>query len=209
MAFNPLPEEGKPGGTADRAGSATGGPATEGERRPGGADRGDGGEAGAKPAGGTYAQGEEVPLRGYAVLAGAYTTATVVFALGLRKSGRTLPSRVPPWDVLLLGAATYKASRLLAKDKITGLVRAPFTRRKEAISASEVMDEPRGHGLRLATGELLACPFCLAAWAGTALVCGYAVAPRATRLVACGLSAVTISDWLQYAWSITQERAEG
>ncbi|MEV5599182.1 DUF1360 domain-containing protein [Streptomyces sp. NPDC052496] len=189
MAFNPLPEEGKPGGTAGRAGSADG--------------SADG------PADGTYAQGEEVPMRGYAVLAGTYTAATALFALGYRKSGRTLPSRVPPWDVLLLGAATYKASRLLAKDKITSLVRAPFTRRKEAVSASEVMDEPRGHGLRLAAGELVACPFCLAAWIGTSLVCGYAVAPRATRLVACGLSAVALSDWLQYAWSVTQERAEG
>ncbi|MEU7190717.1 DUF1360 domain-containing protein [Streptomyces sp. NPDC045369] len=154
-------------------------------------------------------EAEEVPLRGYAVLSGAYVTATALFALGFRRSGGTLPARVPPWDVLLLGAATYKASRLLAKDKITSLVRAPFTRRTGTISASEVMDEPRGHGLRLATGELLACPFCLAAWVGTSLACGYAVAPRATRLAACGLSAVTISDWLQYAWSITQERAEG
>ncbi|RSO08873.1 hypothetical protein DMH18_18830 [Streptomyces sp. WAC 06783] len=194
MAFNPLPEEGKPGGTADRAGSAT----DDGHRRCG---AGHGDEA--------YAPGEGIPLRGYAVLAGGYAGATALFALAFRKSGRTLPSRVPPWDLLLLGAATYKASRLLAKDKITALVRAPFTRRKETISASEVMDEPRGHGLQLAVGELLACPFCLATWVGTSLVCGYAVAPRATRLVATGLSAVTISDWLQYAWSVTQERAEG
>ncbi|MFH8410243.1 DUF1360 domain-containing protein [Streptomyces sp. NPDC018019] len=194
MAFNPLPEEGKPGGTGDRVGSAAAG----GHRHCG---AGRGGEV--------YAPGEGIPLRGYAVLAGSYAGATALFALGFRKSGRTLPSRIPPWDLLLLGTATYKASRLLAKDKITSLVRAPFTRRKEAISASEVMDEPRGHGLRLAVGELLACPFCLAAWISTSLVCGYTVAPRATRLVAGGLSAVTISDWMQYAWSITQERAEG
>ncbi|GCD32881.1 membrane protein [Streptomyces chrestomyceticus JCM 4735] len=159
--------------------------------------------------GGPEAEAEEVPLRGYAVLAGTYLTATALFALGFRRSGRTLPARVPPWDVLLLGTATYKVSRLLARDKITGLVRAPFTRRTGTAGANEVMDEPRGHGLRLATGELLACPFCLAAWVGTSLVCGYAVAPRATRLAACGLSAVTVSDWLQYAWSATQQRAEG
>ncbi|MFK8844010.1 DUF1360 domain-containing protein [Streptomyces sp. Ac-502] len=159
--------------------------------------------------GGSAAEAEEVPLRGYAVLTGTYVTATALFALGFRRSGRKLPARVPPFDVLLLGAATYKASRLLAKDKITSLVRAPFTRRTGTASASEVMEEPRGHGLRLATGELLACPFCLAAWVGTSLVCGYAVAPRATRLAACGLGAITLSDWLQYAWSITQERAEG
>ncbi|WP_406460585.1 DUF1360 domain-containing protein [Streptomyces sp. NBC_01622] len=61
------------------------------------------------------------------------------------------------------------------------------------------MDEPRGHGLRLAAGELLACPFCMSAWVAGALFCGYAAAPRATRLAAGALSVVTIADWLQYA----------
>jgi hypothetical protein len=41
-----------------------------------------------------------------------------------------------------------------------------------------------------------------------ALVCSYASVPRATRLVCAGLSAVTVADWLQYAWSATAEAAE-
>ncbi|KOG41350.1 membrane protein [Streptomyces decoyicus] len=150
-----------------------------------------------------------MPLRGYATLASLYAGGVSLFALGVRASGRPLPTRIPPWDLLLLGAATYKASRMVAKDKITSFLRAPFTRRQETVSASEVTDEARGHGLRLATGELLTCPFCLASWVGGALVCGYAVAPRATRLVAGGLSVVTIADWLQYAWSATQQQVEG
>ncbi len=36
----------------------------------------------------------------------------------------------------------------------------------------------------------------------------YAVAPRAGRLVCAGLSAVVVSDWLQYAWSLTAQKAE-
>ncbi|MFD8546660.1 DUF1360 domain-containing protein [Streptomyces sp. NPDC059649] len=158
---------------------------------------------------GAYAAGEEVPLAGYAVLAGLYAAGVGAFALGVRASGRSLPARVPPGDLLLFGAATYKVSRLLAKDRITSFVRAPFTRRKESNSAGEVTDVPRGHGLRRATGELVACPFCLGTWVGTALVCGYVLAPAATRLVAGGLGAVTLSDWLQYAWSFTQEQVEG
>ncbi|KUL36941.1 hypothetical protein ADL22_23620 [Streptomyces sp. NRRL F-4489] len=150
-----------------------------------------------------------MPLGGYATLAACYAGGLGLFAAGVRATRRPLPDRLPPWELLLLGTAAYKASRTLAKDRITSFLRAPFTRRKEAISASEVMDEPRGHGLRLAAGELLACPFCLAPWVGGALFCGYAVAPRATRLVAGGLTAVTLADWLQYAWSLTQQQAEG
>ncbi|MCK7624382.1 DUF1360 domain-containing protein [Streptomyces sp. RS10V-4] len=150
----------------------------------------------------------EIPLRGYATLAACYVASLGLFAAGVRAARRPLPDRLPPWELFLLGTAAYKASRTVAKDKITSFLRAPFTRRKEAISASEVMDEPRGHGLRLAAGELLACPFCLAPWVGGVLFCGSVVAPRATRLVAGGLTAVTFADWLQYAWSLTQQQAE-
>ncbi|MEU1127633.1 DUF1360 domain-containing protein [Streptomyces sp. NPDC005899] len=158
---------------------------------------------------GGYSPGQEIPLRGYATLAGIHAGGVTLFGLAARASGLRLPDRIPPGDLLLLGAATYKASRLVTKGKITSFLRAPFTRREGVISGSEVMDEPRGHGLRLATGELLACPFCLSAWAAATLVCGYVAAPRATRLVAGGLGAIMISDWLQYAWSLTQEHAEG
>ncbi len=156
----------------------------------------------------TYSPDSEVPLRGYAVLAGLYGAGLGLFVLYTRAQGRRLPDKLPPWDVLLLGAATYKAARLISKDKITSVVRAPFTRRKEATSASEVADEPRGHGLRLAVGELLACPFCLSAWVAGGLTCGYLTAPRITRTIAGGLTAMTIADWLQYAWSATQQQAE-
>ncbi|WP_078843272.1 DUF1360 domain-containing protein [Streptomyces albus] len=159
--------------------------------------------------GGAYAPDREVPLGGYAALTAGFATGVGLFALGLRKSGRRLPERVPPWDLLVLGTAVYKASRLVSKSKVAGFVRAPFTRRTEELSAGEVMDEPHGHGARRAVGDLLACPFCLSVWASGALVCSYAAAPRPTRLVTSGLTAVAISDWLQYAWSFTQDRVEG
>ncbi|MCC3655655.1 DUF1360 domain-containing protein [Streptomyces sp. S07_1.15] len=158
---------------------------------------------------GAYAPDREVPLGGYAALTAGFAGGVGLFALGLRKSGRRLPERVPPWDVLVLGTAVYKASRLVSKSKVAGFVRAPFTRRTADLSAGEVMDEPQGNGPRRAVGDLLACPFCLSVWISGALVCSYAVAPRPTRLVASGLTAVALSDWLQYAWTFTQDRVEG
>jgi hypothetical protein len=150
----------------------------------------------------------EVPLGGYAALASVFGASAGAFALLARHRGVRLPQEVPPWDVALLGAATYKTSRLLTRDKITSFVRAPFTRRAGDGEASEVMDEPRGSGVRRAVGDLVSCPFCIAAWAAGALVCSYATAPRFTRLVCGGLGALTVADWLQYAWTWTQETTE-
>ncbi len=72
---------------------------------------------------------------------------------------------------------------------------------------NEVIEEPRGSGLRRATGDLLSCPFCTAAWATGALMCSYTASPRLTRLVCGGLGALTVADWLQYAWTWTQRTA--
>ncbi|MFH9659523.1 DUF1360 domain-containing protein [Streptomyces sp. NPDC017248] len=156
-----------------------------------------------------YDERGETPLGGYAVLASVFAASVGTFALVARRRGVRLPQEVPPWDVALLGVATYKTSRLLTRDKITSFVRAPFTRRGDDGEAAEVLDEPRGTGLRRAVGDLVSCPFCTAAWTAGALVCSYAAAPRLTRLVCGGLGAVTVSDWLQYAWTATQAKAEG
>ncbi|CAL9373289.1 DUF1360 domain-containing protein [Streptomyces sp. enrichment culture] len=155
-----------------------------------------------------YGVGEDNPLGGYAALAAAFATGAGVFAATAWRRGLRLPDTVPPWDVALLGAATFKASRLLTKDKVTSFLRAPFTRREGEGEGSEVMDAPRGSGLRRAVGDLVSCPFCTSAWVAGGLVGTYAVAPRAGRLVCAGLSAVVVSDWLQYAWSVTEQKAE-
>jgi hypothetical protein len=157
----------------------------------------------------SYDDRGEAPLGGYAVLAATFTSAAALFALTARRRGVRLPDRIPPWDVALLGGATFKASRLLTKDKVTSFLRAPFTRRTDDIPAGEVMDEPRGSGVRRAVGDLVSCPFCTSVWVAGALVGGYACAPRAARLVCAGLGAVTVADWLQYAWSWTEQNAEG
>ncbi|MGV9357342.1 DUF1360 domain-containing protein [Streptomyces misionensis] len=163
---------------------------------------------GAGPDAARYDDRGEVPLAGYATLAAVFAAGTSGFALLARRRDVRLPERVPPWDVVLLGTAAYKTSRLLVRDKVTSFVRAPFTRRADEGGANEVLDEPRGSGLRRAVGDLLSCPFCVSTWAAGTLVCSYAAAPRLTRLVCGGFGAVTVSDWLQYAWTWTQRTEE-
>ncbi|MFD7465026.1 DUF1360 domain-containing protein [Streptomyces tendae] len=157
-----------------------------------------------------YADGEETqtPLGGYAALATTFAATAGAFAVTAWRRGVRLPDTVPAWDVALLGTATFKASRLLTKDKVTSFLRAPFTRREREGNANEVMDAGRGTGLRRAVGDLISCPFCTSTWVAGGLVGTYAVAPRAARLVCAGLSAVVVSDWLQYAWSLTAQKVE-
>jgi hypothetical protein len=155
-----------------------------------------------------YADGEETPLGGYAALATTFAATAGAFAVTAWRRGVRQPDPVPAWDVALLGTATFKASRLLTKDRVTSFLRAPFTSREGEGNANEVMDAGRGTGLRRAVGDLISCPFCTSAWVAGGLVGTYAVAPRAGRLLSAGLSAVVVSDWLQYAWSLTAQKAE-
>lgn len=147
-----------------------------------------------------YAPGEQRPLGGYAALTGLFSAVTVGFSVWVRRSGRELPERIALADLALITLATHKASRLVAKDRVTSAVRAPFTRFQEEGGPGEVEEQARGRGLRRAVGELLICPFCLSMWIGAGFAAGLVVAPRPTRWAASVLTAVFGSDVLQLAY---------
>jgi hypothetical protein len=147
-----------------------------------------------------YAPGEERPLGPYAVLASVYSAATGGALVTLRLRGHRLPERVSAADLLLVGVATHKLSRLLAKDKVTSFVRAPFTQFQAAAGQGEVEERAYGDGLRKAFGELLICPYCLAQWVATAFTLGLVGAPRLTRLLSAVLVVHSVSDTLQIAY---------
>ena len=149
---------------------------------------------------------EHRPLRAYGVLTGTFGAAFAAALSGAVGSGRPLPARMGLGDILLMGVATHKLSRLLAKDKVTSFIRAPFTEYQEASGHGEVEEKARGTGMRLALGELLICPYCLAQWVAAALGCGLVAAPRLTRLVAGIYTAETVSDFLQLAYHGLEER---
>jgi hypothetical protein len=154
-----------------------------------------------------YGNGEERPLGGYLVLMSIYGTMLAGLSALVRRRGG-LPARVTAADIALLGVATHKLSRLITKDSVTAVVRAPFTTFEEPIGVGEVHEEVRGTGLRHAAGELLTCPFCASVWVATVLAFGLVLAPRPTRFVASILSAVTSSDFLQMAYAVAHQTAE-
>ena len=152
-----------------------------------------------------HSPGQERPLGGYAVLTGAFAAAAVGFAAWLRSSGRELPERMPATDFALMTAATHKASRLIAKDRVTSAARAPFTHFEDDAGPGEVSEEARGHGLRRAIGELIVCPYCLGVWVAAAFAAGFIVAPRPTRWVATTFSALLGADLMQIAYAKAEE----
>jgi hypothetical protein len=158
-----------------------------------------------------YAPHEQRPLDGYLAAMTAFGALAASMAGAARITGRPVPERPSTQDVLLISIATHKLSRLLAKDSVTSPLRAPFTRYSEPGGAAEVNEEVRdqGSGLRHSIGELITCPFCLAVWVATGLTGGLVLAPRLTRLTATALTATAVSDFLQMAYSMAKEAAEG
>ena len=149
---------------------------------------------------------QERPLGAYAALAGIYGGAVGGTIAVLRARGHDLPERVSAADVVMVGVATHKVSRLITKDKVTRFVRAPFTHFQEPSGHGEVEEEPAGHGVRLAVGELLICPYCVGQWIATGLVLGLVGAPRLTRATTAVFAAHTISDFLQLAYRSAEDR---
>ncbi|RKR87977.1 uncharacterized protein DUF1360 [Micromonospora pisi] len=158
-----------------------------------------------------YAPHEHRPLGGYLVALGAYGGVIAGLTGVVRATGRPVPHAPSNSDIVLLGIATHKLSRLLSKDAVTSPLRAPFTSYDRPTGNGEVMEQVRdqGSGTRHAIGELLSCPFCLAVWVATGLTGGLVLAPRLTRLVATALTAIAASDFLQLAYASAQQAAEG
>jgi Protein of unknown function (DUF1360) len=155
-----------------------------------------------------YSPEEPQPLAGYAALTALFSGAAVAFAVGHRRSGRRLPERIPPADFVLLTTATYKLSRLIAKDRVMSFLRAPFTRYEgESDRPSEVSEQPRGRGVRRSIGQLLACPYCLSQWIGAGFLATYLRDPRLARTASALFTIVAGSDLLQEAWVAVDKRA--
>jgi hypothetical protein len=142
----------------------------------------------------------------YAALMAAFATSFgVAVAAAQRRRGK-LPQRIEARDVVMAGVATQKLSRLIAKDRVTSVVRAPFTREEGPAGAAEVSEVPRGGRPRRAIGELLTCPFCLSQWVAGGFTAGLLLAPRPTRVVIGMFDMVALSDFLQVAYKTAEER---
>ena len=152
-----------------------------------------------------YAPGEGRPLAAYAVLSTGFLAGLAGALAAARATGRAI-DRPGMADVVLGGLATQKVSRLIAKDKVTSFLRAPFTRYQEPAGHGELEEAPRGRGMQYAIGELLVCPYCLAQWVAGGFAVGHVFAPHTTRLLSAMWAAQAIADGVQLAYSAGEQQ---
>ncbi len=97
-----------------------------------------------------------------------------------------------PFDLTLLGLATFRAGRIVAMDQVVEPLRAPFT----GGTPNEPGQEPQGTGVRKALGDLITCPTCISTWIGAFLVYGLRLAPVPTRILLAILATTGIAELL-------------
>ena len=145
------------------------------------------------------------PLGAYAVLVGTFSGVFgSLLVAGARK--KKLPV-LSLGDLALLGAATFVASRIVARDEVTSFLRAPFTHLKKKAGAGELEEEARGEGIQLAVGQLVTCPYCLSPWVAATFATGLAVAPKTTRTVLGLATVVGISQTLTQVYSALRKQS--
>jgi Protein of unknown function (DUF1360) len=130
----------------------------------------------------------------------AYASIVAAFAGGLAAAGglgRLLgrdPREESALDLVVLGLATFKASRTIARDEVTSFVREPFV----AGEAHEGGEEPIPSGdMRQAIGELVTCSRCIGTWVAGGLATTQVLAPRFGRLLTWTLATAGVNDVLQ------------
>lgn len=156
----------------------------------------------------SYAGDADRPLRGYAITMTTYAGLVGLIAAGIRLTGRQVPDGLAASDLVLSAVATYKLSRLLAKDPVTSPLRAPFTSYQGTAGPAELSEQARGEGGRKAIGEMVTCPFCAGMWIATGITAGLVYLPRTTRLVTGTLTALAGSDILQYGHALLDKAAD-
>jgi hypothetical protein len=144
------------------------------------------------------------PLVAYGALALAFN-GLVATGLEVARRRRGLPDRWSVPDLLLLGAATAKLSRLIAKDRVLAVARAPFTRFEDDTQRGEVEESARGTGMQRAMGELLICEYCVGQWVAAGFVVGATLAPRPARAIATLFTVYGISDAVNIARSAADQ----
>jgi hypothetical protein len=145
------------------------------------------------------------PLASYATLTAAFGVGLAASLVGAARRGRLGGLSVK--DIVTMGVATHKISRLATKGSVTSFVRAPFVHLEEKRGAGSLDESPRGDGLQRSVGELVSCPECTDQWVAGGLLAGMLHAPRTTRAITSMYSALTLADLLQYVYAGLKRRA--
>jgi hypothetical protein len=138
------------------------------------------------------------PYRAYAAIVGTFVTGLGAVS-GLAAARHRPHQEISATDLALLGLATFKASRTVARDKVTSFVREPFV---EGDAYDGEGERPTHETeLKQALGELVTCTRCVGTWLGAGLASMQILAPRTGRLLTTVLAAGAVNDFLLAGFS--------
>jgi hypothetical protein len=136
---------------------------------------------------------QQAPHSAYAAIMGTFAAGIAGAGLLARALGRN-PEEQRPIDLAILGLATFKAARTVARDEVTSFIREPFVE-GEAHEGGE--DAVETGDIRQAIGELVTCTRCIGTWIAAGLTTTQVIAPRFGRLLTWSLAAAGANDFLQ------------
>jgi hypothetical protein len=141
---------------------------------------------------------------------GAYAGIMGTFLGGLAAAGALAhaldrdPRESDALDLVVLGAATFKASRTISRDEVTSFLREPFV---EGHAHDGAEDPVESGDMRQAIGELVTCSRCIGTWVAAGLGAAQILAPRFGRILTWSLAAAGVNDWLQAGFSALTNKA--
>ncbi len=138
----------------------------------------------------------------YTTLSGIFLALFAMFSK--RESDKGHEFKFKPFDLALLALSTYRASRMVAYDKIASTYREPFTSTVPDESGAGETTVPEGSGVRAALGELITCPVCNGTWIAAAFVYGLRVAPKPARILLAIMSTAGANELLDAAGEALQ-----
>ncbi len=92
------------------------------------------------------------PYPAYALITATYLGLYGGFVALAQRKGRPLSQSISSLDLVLLGLATLRLSRLAAWDEVTSFLRLPFVQHRPEDKVEGEQQEPRGRGLLRALG---------------------------------------------------------
>lgn len=114
---------------------------------------------------------------------------------------------VTPMQLVILSAATFKAARAVAHERVGSVLREPFVEVEgDPVQGDRVEERPAGDGLQRAVGELVTCTRCAGTWAAAGLLATQTVAPRFGTLLTWTLAAGAGNDFLQATFAALSTR---
>jgi hypothetical protein len=143
------------------------------------------------------------PYEAYAAIVGTFSGLLATAGVLGRLVGRD-PQCQTALDFAVLGAATFKAARTLARDRVTAPLRAPFV---EGEADAQDEEPVREGGMQQAIGELVTCTRCVGTWAAAGLAATQIIAPRFGRLLTWSLGAAAANDFLQAGFTALTGKA--